>query len=104
MATREERHPEREAAADGAPSAAEEREGIRSFDQADEFAVAIFDALAEGVLVVDHRDRIVAMNRSAEALLGYESSSLIGLDIRESPWVLEDERARRLPVREWPIT
>jgi protein-histidine pros-kinase len=104
MATREERPPEHETGADGAPPGGAHGQGIRSFDQADEFAVAIFDALAEGVLVVDHHDRILAMNRSAEVLLGYESSSLIGLDIRESPWVLEDEHARRLPVREWPIT
>ncbi len=73
------------------------------FGASDEFAVAIFDALAEGVLVVDHRGRIVAMNRSAELLLGFSSDTLIGRDIRTSPWVLEDESGRRLEVDEWPI-
>jgi len=89
-----------------APSPGEEpelRRGLRAFSSSDEFAVAIFDALAEGVLVCDHHGRIVAMNRSAEMLLGYESSALIGLDVRESPWVLEDESGRRLEVHEWPI-
>ena len=73
------------------------------FSQSDEFAVAIFDALAEGVLVVDHRGRTVAMNRSAEQLLGYPSDTLIGRDVRDSPWVLEDESGRQLDVSEWPI-
>jgi len=81
----------------------ERRRGSLAFSQSDEFAVAIFDALAEGVLVVDHRGRIVAMNRSAERLLGYESSTLIGRDVRESPWVLEDESGRRIDVQDGPI-
>ena len=53
--------------------------------------------------MVDHRNRIVAMNHSAELLLGYESAALIGLDVRDSPWVLETESGRRLDVHEWPI-
>ena len=93
--------PRRRAPADA--EAPERRRGLRAFSESDEFAVAIFDALAEGVLVVDHRNRIVAMNRSAELLLGYESAALIGLDVRDSPWVLEDESGRRLDVHEWPI-
>ena len=85
------------------PVVPERRRGLHGFSQSDEFAVAIFDALAEGVLVVDHHGRIVAMNRSAELLLGYESATLIGLDVRDSPWVLEDESGRRIDVDEWPI-
>jgi protein-histidine pros-kinase len=81
----------------------ERQRGLQSFDQANEFAVAIFDALAEGVLVIDHRGRLVAMNSSAEQLLGYRSADLIGRDVRDSPWVLEEESGRRLEVDEWPI-
>jgi PAS domain S-box-containing protein len=107
MATREDRrrrHDDPPApAVDGTGTGREERRGLRAFSQSDEFAVAIFDALAEGVLVVDHRGRIVAMNRSAEQLLGYESAMLIGLDVRDSPWVLEDENGEQIDVEEWPI-
>jgi protein-histidine pros-kinase len=104
MATTDDHAP----AAEGGPSgatAAPDQDAARSsaLDQDDEFAVAIFDALAEGVLVVDHRARIVAMNRSAEQLLGYVSAELIGLDVRASPWILEEESGRRLEVDEWPI-
>ena len=74
-----------------------------SFDDSGEFARALFDALAEGVLVVDDAGRIMAMNTSAEQLLGFRSDTLAGRDVRDSPWVLEDEQQRRLEVEEWPI-
>jgi protein-histidine pros-kinase len=75
----------------------------RGFNDSDEFARGIFDALAEGVLVADHRGRIVAMNPSAERLLGYPRGSLIGKNVRDTPWILEDEQQRLLPAQEWPI-
>jgi protein-histidine pros-kinase len=108
MPTREDRadhHDEPPATVDADADRPDERaDGTRrSFGEDDEFAVAIFDALAEGVLVVDHRARIVALNRSAELLLGYRGAELIGLDVRASPWVLEEESGRRLEVDEWPI-
>ena len=73
------------------------------FHESDEFARGIFDALAEGVLVVDHRGRVVAMNPSAENLLGYDSGKLIGVNVLDSPWILETERQRHLTSAEWPI-
>ena len=79
------------------------RPDARGFDDSGEFARALFDALAEGVLVVDDEGRIMAMNTSAEQLLGYASDALTGRDVRDSPWVLEDEEQRRLEVNEWPI-
>ncbi len=89
----------REPAGDGRPAAP----GARGFDSSDEFARGIFDALAEGVLVADHRGRIVAMNPSAERVLGFARGSLIGQNVRDTPWVLETEQERRLQVDEWPI-
>ena len=73
------------------------------FHESDEFARGIFDALAEGVLVVDHHGRVVAMNPSAENLLGYDSGTLIGVNVHDTPWILEDERQRHLTIAEWPI-
>ena len=63
----------------------------------------IFDALAEGVLVVDHRGRIQAMNPSAERVLGFPRGTLVGQNVRDTPWVLENEQDRRLRIDEWPI-
>lgn len=75
----------------------------RGFDDSDEFSRAIFEALAEGVLVVDHRGRIVAMNSSAERLLGYSTRTLIGVNVRDSPWTLEDEDQQSIEIEAWPI-
>ncbi len=72
-------------------------------NESDEFARGIFEALAEGVLVADHHGRVVALNPSAERVLGFPSSALVGKSVRDSPWVLEDEDHRPLTVDEWPI-
>lgn len=80
--------------------AADARDG---FYESDEFARGIFDALAEGVLVVADRGRIVAMNPSAERLLGYGPGTLIGCNVHDGPWKLEDEARRLLTLEEWPI-
>ncbi len=76
---------------------------FRGFHESDDFARGIFDALAEGVLVADHRGRIVAMNPSAERVLGFPRGSLIGKNVRDTPWILENEQERRLRIDEWPI-
>ena len=73
-----------------------------AFYESDEFARGIFDALAEGVLVVDNHDRIVAINPSAELLLGFEHRTLLGVNITDSPWVIEDEQGRTLRSEAWP--
>ena len=73
------------------------------FDGSDEFARGIFDALAEGVLVADHHGRVVATNPSAERVLGFAAGALVGQNVRDTPWILEDEEERRLTVDEWPI-
>ena len=92
--------PSHTAGGTGAPLS---QHGHRGFHESDEFARGIFDALAEGVLVVDHRGRIQAMNPSAERVLGFPRGTLVGQNVRDTPWVLENEQDRRLRIDEWPI-
>ncbi|HEY3833779.1 MAG TPA: PAS domain S-box protein [Acidimicrobiia bacterium] len=87
----------------GETGATPQPHGYRGFHESDEFARGIFDALAEGVLVVDHRGRIQAMNPSACRVLGFARGTLVGQNVRDTPWVLENEQERRLRIDEWPI-
>ena len=43
------------------------------------------------------------MNASSERLLGYPTGALVGVDVRDSPWKLEDENGTSLETDEWPI-
>ncbi len=47
---------------------------------------AAYDTLAEGLLVIDGRGRIVLANRATGALLGIAESALIGHSPSEFPW------------------
>lgn len=75
-----------------------------SFDVTDEFARGIFEALAEGVLVADHHGRVIALNPSAERVLGFTSTALMGKNVHDSPWIMEDEEQVLLEADQWPIT
>ena len=70
MLDRRPRRRSRGAPSDAALSAAEaEARELRS----------ILDTAADGVVVLDRDGRIISVNRSAEALFGYESRELSGL-------------------------
>ena len=60
------------------------------------------DTLAEGLLVLDGRDRIVLVNQSFAALLGCPAERLLGRAASRLPWVAE-EGSGAVTVFPWNI-
>lgn len=50
---------------------------------------ALLDAAVDGIVMIDHRGRMTAFNRSAERLFGYEAAELLGQNVSllmPEPW------------------
>ncbi|GBD47862.1 PAS domain S-box protein [Methylopila sp. Yamaguchi] len=52
--------------------------GVEAARRREQELAAILDTATDGVLTLDSAGRILSMNRSAEALLGYESREIVG--------------------------
>lgn len=59
--------------------------------------MAAFDVLAEGVLIVDERERIVLANRSFAQKMGEEPENMVGKNPKQYGWDLKGDDAQELP-------
>jgi len=58
------------------------------------------DTLAEGLLVIDMKERIVLANRAVAEIVGFDSETLMGVGVGELPWV--NTNGKPLPPEEYP--
>jgi len=59
---------------------------------------SIFDTTSEGLMLIDHRGRIVEWNSAAASMLGIKNArQLKGLDLAEAPWTLVGDDGVTLP-------
>lgn len=82
------------------------RRAVREADERTRQLEAIFEAMADGVIVFDDRGQLLHMNRAACDLLGLDSRpdySLHTAYVRPSPYVVRDEQSQLLSVNEWPL-
>lgn len=63
---------------------------------------AILASIGEGIIAIDKRGIIIAMNRKAEILLGYESGDLLGKNVYDVIPV-EDAEGHILPPEKRPV-
>ena len=59
--------------------------------------MAAFDVLAEGVLIIDERERIVLANRSFATRIGEEPESMVGKNPTRYDWDLKGDALEELP-------
>jgi diguanylate cyclase (GGDEF)-like protein/PAS domain S-box-containing protein len=63
---------------------------------------AVVAALEEGVIVLGDDHKIHAANSAAERILGLSGDDLIGMTLKDGPWVAIREDGSVMPDQEWP--
>lgn len=80
-----------------------ERQALRALQEQERFLRDITSALGEGIVVMDHRWKVIYMNPEAERLLGWTEAELLGKPMHESVHYLKPDGSIH-PAHECPIT
>jgi PAS domain S-box-containing protein len=67
---------------------------------------AIFDALTDGVVVIDATGQVILMNEAYRRLIGYSASppaDLVSQEERSRRFALRDPQGQPLPPEQWPL-